>query len=118
MRGRSADKDIQIHDPSLRSSATPDLSHFLQKLDNSSGENAENLNDNFKHSNLQIKGFRLYPNSRGANTVVVSFFSGPLGNWAYDHVDEIFRLDSIDALTAYVCVSFSNETWRARIYIR
>jgi hypothetical protein len=30
-------------------------------------------------------------------------------NWASDHADEIFKLDNIDALTAYVRVSFSNE---------
>ena len=44
-----------------------------------------------------------------AVTVVVSSFTGPLGNWAADRADEIFRLDSIDALTAYVRVRFSNE---------
>ncbi len=40
---------------------------------------------------------------------MVSSFTGSLGNWAADHTDEIFKLDSIDALTAYVRVSFSNE---------
>jgi len=39
----------------------------------------------------------------------VSSFTGHLGNWAADHANEIFKLDNIDALTAYVCVSFSNE---------
>ncbi len=39
----------------------------------------------------------------------MSSFTGKLGNWAADHVDEIFQLKSIDALTAYVRVSFSNE---------
>ena len=40
---------------------------------------------------------------------MVSSFTGPLGNRAADHVDDIFRLASIDALTAYVRVNFSNE---------
>jgi len=39
----------------------------------------------------------------------VSSFTGHLGNWAANHVDEIFKLDNIDALTAYVRASFSNE---------
>jgi hypothetical protein len=39
----------------------------------------------------------------------VSSFTGHLGNWAANHADEIFKLDRIDALTAYVRVSFSNE---------
>jgi hypothetical protein len=34
---------------------------------------------------------------------------GHLGNWIADHAGEIFKLESIDALTAYVRVSFSNE---------
>jgi len=41
--------------------------------------------------------------------VVVSSFRGHLGSWAADHADEIFKLDNIDALTAYVRVSFFNE---------
>ncbi len=36
-------------------------------------------------------------------------FTGHLGDWAEDHADEIFKLDIIDALTAYVRVSFSSE---------
>ncbi len=44
-----------------------------------------------------------------ADTVVVSSFTGSLGKWAVDHADQIFYLDSIDALTAYDRVSFSNE---------
>jgi len=41
--------------------------------------------------------------------VVVSCFTRSLGNWAADHADEIFNLDSIDALTTYVRVNFSNK---------
>ncbi len=48
-------------------------------------------------------------NSKEAVTVVVSSFTGSLGNWAADHVDEIFKLNLIDALIAFVRVSFSNE---------
>ena len=40
--------------------------------------------------------------------VVVSSFTGHQGNWAAYHADEILKLDSIYALTAYVRVSFSN----------
>ena len=32
-----------------------------------------------------------------------------MSNWVASHSDEIFRLDSIDALNAYVRVSFSKE---------
>ncbi len=39
----------------------------------------------------------------------MSSFTGQLGNLAADHADEIFKLNPIDALTAYVRVSFSNE---------
>jgi hypothetical protein len=56
-----------------------------------------------------VKAFGVDPNSREVVTVVVSSFTGSLGNWDADHVDEISKLDSIDALTTYVRVSFSNE---------
>jgi hypothetical protein len=85
------------------------LSHFLQKLTPCTGEDAEELHDSLKQSKLKVKGFGLDPNSREAVTVVVSSFTGKLGNWAADHADEIFQLKSIDALTSFVRVSFSNE---------
>ena len=85
------------------------MSRFLQKLEHCSGENAEKLHNHIKECKLKIKGFGINPNSRDVVTVVVSSFTGHLGNWAADHADEIFKLDNIDALTAYVRVSFSNE---------
>ena len=60
-------------------------------------------------SKLKVKGFGVDPNSKEVVTVVVSSVTGSLGNWVADHTDEIFKLDSIDALIAYVRVSFSNE---------
>ena len=58
---------------------------------------------------MKIKRFGLDPNSREVVSFIVSSFTGPLGNWTADHVDDIFQLESIDALTAYVRVTFSNE---------
>ena len=62
-----------------------------------------------KQSKLKVKGFGVDPHSREVVTVVVFSFTGSLGNWVADHADKIFKLDSIDALTTYVRVSFSNE---------
>jgi len=62
-----------------------------------------------KLSKLKIKGFGIVPDSCEVVTVVVSSFMGHLGNWAADQAGEIFKLGSIDALTAYVRVRFSNE---------
>ncbi len=56
-----------------------------------------------------MKGFGIDPDSCEAVTDRVSSFAGKLGNWDADHVDEIFNLNSIDALSAYVRVSFSNK---------
>ena len=81
----------------------------MQKLEHCSGENAYILRDHLKQSKLKIKGFGIDPNSREFVSVVVSFFTGHLGNGAADHADEIFKLDIIDVLTPYVRVSFSNE---------
>jgi len=68
-----------------------------------SGENAKVLHGNFKQSKLKDKGFGVDPNYKeGVTVVVVSSFRGSLGNWAANHANEILRLDSIDALTAYV----------------
>ncbi len=39
----------------------------------------------------------------------MSSFTGPLGNRAAVHADEILKLNYIDTLTAYVRVSSSNE---------
>ena len=85
------------------------MSHFLQKLEHCSGENAEILHNHLKQSNLKIKGFGIDSNSREVVTVLVSSFTGHLSNQAADHADENFLLDNMDALTAYARVSFSHE---------
>ena len=70
--------------------------------------NATVFHDHLKQSELKVKGFGVDLNSKEVITVVASYFTGSLGNWVVDHADEICRLDSIDALTAYVCISFYN----------
>jgi hypothetical protein len=82
---------------------------FLQKLEHCSGENAEKLHNHSKQFKLKIKGFGIDPNSREAVTIIVSSLTGNSGNWVADHADEIFKLDNIEALIAYVRVRFSNE---------
>ena len=77
VRGRGAGKDLHIPNPSFRSSATPNLSQFLQKLENCTGENAEVFHNHFKQSKLKIKGFGIDPNSKEVVTVIVSSFTGP-----------------------------------------
>ncbi len=109
MRSKILDEAFQLPDVSGRSGATANMSRFLQKLELCNGENLEILHDHLKQSKLKVKGFGVDPNSKEAVTVVVSSFTGSLGNWAADHADEIFKLDSIDALTTFVRVNFSNE---------
>jgi hypothetical protein len=85
------DPDLQIPDLAFRvANALPNLSRFLHKLIPCNGEDAEELHDILKHSKLKVKGFGIDPDSRGAITVVVSSFTGELGNWAADYVEEIF----------------------------
>ncbi len=106
---------MQIPDPTFRvANAPPNLSRFLQKLEHCTGEDAEELHDTLKQSKLKVKGFGIDPNPRESVTVVVSTFTGHLGNWDADHAEDIFKLDSIDALTAYVRVSFSNEDLKGK----
>ncbi len=62
-----------------------------------------------KQTKLKNKEFGIDPDSREAVSVVVSSFTGQLGNWAADHADKIFKVNFINALTAYVRVSFSDE---------
>ncbi len=81
----------------------------MQNINHCTGENAKELHDNLQQSKLKVKGFEIDPNSREAITVVVTSFTGQLGNWAADNAEEIFKLNPIDALTAYVRVSFSNK---------
>ena len=117
MRSTVSDEALRLPDSSGRSGVSANLSRFLQKLELCNGENPDILHDHLKQSKQKIKGFGVDPKSKEIVTVVVSSFTGTLGNWAADHSDEIFKLDSIDALTAYVRVSFSMRTWRARIYM-
>jgi hypothetical protein len=49
-------------------------------------------------------------------TVLVSSFSRQLGNWVANIADEIFKLDNIHALTAYVRVKFSNKDFEGTYF--
>jgi hypothetical protein len=109
LRSKVFDRDLLIKESVVNTGPMANMARFLQKLEYCSGDNAEVLHNHLKQSKLKVQGFGIDPNSREAVTVVVSSFTGHLGNWAADHADEIFKLDSIDALTAYVRVSFSNE---------
>jgi hypothetical protein len=84
------------------------MSRFLHKIEHCSRENAEILHNHSKHSKLKIEEFWVDSNPRETVTIAVSFFAGQLGHWDADHDDTIFKLDNIDALTAYVRASFSN----------
>ncbi len=91
LRAKVFDRDLQIPDHAFRiTSSSPNLSHFLQKLTHCTGEDAEELHDTLKQSKLKVKGFGIDPHSREVVTVVVSSFTGKLGNWAADHAEEIF----------------------------
>ena len=103
------DRDLEIKGPMSTTCPLANMSRFLQKLEHCSGENAEKLYNHLKQHKLKINCFEMDPNSRQAVTVVVSSFTGHLSYWPADHADEILNLDNIDALTAYICVSFFNE---------
>ena len=109
LRSKMFDRDLQIKRPMSTTGPLSNMSRISQKLEHCSGENAEKLHHHLKQSKLKIKGFGIDPNSREDVTVVVSFFTRHFCNRAADHADEIFKLGNIDALTAYVRVSFSNE---------
>ena len=106
MRIKVSDKALQLPNSYNHPSVTPNLSRFLQKLEFYSGDNAEVLHNHLKQSILKVKGREVDPNSKEVVTVDVSFFTGSLGTWAIDHADLNCRLESIDALTAYVRISF------------
>ncbi len=111
---------MDLHTPDLAfrvANAPPNLSLFLPKLKHCTGEDAEELHDTLKQLKLKVKGFGIDPNSRDVVTVVMSSFTGRLGNWATDEAEEIFKLNSIDVLTAYVRVCFSNEDLEGKNYI-
>ncbi len=118
MKAKALDRDLQIPDSAFRvTNASPNLYQILQKLEHCASENAEALHDHLKQLKRIIKRFGIDPNSREVVTIVVSFFTGQLGNWAVVHAGDIFKFNSVDALTAYVRVSFSSEDLEGEIFI-
>jgi uncharacterized protein YajQ (UPF0234 family) len=90
LRSKIFDRDLQIKGPMSTTSPLANIFPFMQKLEHCSGENAEKLNNHLKQSKLKIKGFGINYNSRETVTVVVSSFTGHLGNSVADHADEVF----------------------------
>jgi hypothetical protein len=88
---------------------TVNVSRFLQKMEHCNGEDSVKLNNHLKQSRLKIQGFGINPDSNQAVVILVSSFTGKLGNWASDHTAEIYALQTLDELIAYVRVGFSIE---------
>ena len=80
LRSKIFDRDLQIRGPMSTTGPLSNMSHFLQKLEHCFGENAKKIHNHLKHSKLKIKGFGIYSSSLEAVTVVVSSFTGHLGN--------------------------------------
>jgi hypothetical protein len=85
------------------------MSRFLQKIEHCNGEDSVKLNNHLKQSRLKIQGFGINPDSNQAVVILVSSFTGKLGNWASDHTAEIYALQTLDELISYVRVGFSIE---------
>ncbi len=56
-----------------------------------------------------IQGFRINPDSKHVVFVLVSSFTGKLGNWASDHNTKIYDLATLDDLIDYIRIGFSIE---------
>ncbi len=85
------------------------MSQFLQKLEHRNGDDSTKLHSRFKQSRLKIRGFWINPNSEQDVVVLVSSFTWKLGNWASDHITEIYELKTMEELIAYIRVGFSIE---------
>jgi hypothetical protein len=72
LRSKVFDCDLQIKGPMSTTCPLANMSHFWQKLEHCSGENADKLHNHLKQSKLKMKGFGIDSNYREAVTVVVS----------------------------------------------
>ncbi len=89
---------------------TVNMIRFLQKIEHCNGEDSVKLNKHLKQSRLKIQGFGINPDTNQAVVVLVSSFTGKLGNWASDHSAEIYDMKTtLDELIAYVRVGFLIE---------
>jgi len=79
-RSKTFDRNLQIKGPVSSTCPLANMSRFLQKLEHYSDENAKILYSPIKQTKLKIKGFIIDHNSREVVTVVVSSFTGHLGN--------------------------------------
>ena len=103
------DMDIYRHLSPDGSKDTVNMSRFLQKMEHCNGENSIKLNNHLKQSKLKIQGFGINHDSNQVVVVLVSSFTRKIGNWAFDHIAEIYDLKTLDKLIAYVRVGFSIE---------
>ena len=58
---------------------------------------------------LKIQGFGINPDLKWGFVVLVSSLTGKLGNWASDHITEIYDLATADDMIDYIRVGFSIE---------
>ena len=102
-------KDLDMNRHLLQSTETVNMSRFLQKLEHCNGEDSTKLHNHLKQLKSKIQGFGINPDSKQGVVVLVSSFTGKLGNWASDHSTEIYELATVDDLIDYIRVGFSIE---------
>ena len=90
LRSKIFNRDLQIKGPISIPGSLASMSRFLQKLEHCSGENVKILHNCLKQYKMKLKGFGIDYDLREVITVIVSSFTGHLGNWAADHADEYF----------------------------
>jgi hypothetical protein len=81
----------------------------LQKFEHCNGEDSIKLHNYLKQFKLNIRYLGINPNSNRVVVVLVSFFIGKLGDWAFDHNTEIYGMKTMNILINYVRVRFSIE---------
>jgi len=107
---KAKDLDANRHlAQSIDSHETVNMSRFLQKLEHCNGDDLTKLHNHLKESRLKIQGFEINPDSKHVVVVLVSSFTGKLGNWASNHSTEIYELATVDDLIDYIRVGFSIE---------
>jgi hypothetical protein len=74
------DLDMYRHLNPDGSKAIVNMSRFLQKMEYCNGEDSINLNNHLKQSMLKMEGFGINPDSNQDVVVLVSSFTGKLGN--------------------------------------
>ena len=99
--------------PKLTRAPVVGISNYIQKLPNVNGDNLTELDSHLAHAPTKLTAMDVDSDTRQANLILMSSFTGELGHWAQQNTEVLYNINSVSQLVEFVISSFVVKGYQA-----